>query len=178
LADDIFRRYGRWRPEIVSLEEVTAGQVCTVLKAESLLDNDNPLLIYNADTYCRTSLPNRLPLLPADVAGLLGVFHAAGDKWSFARADDSGRVVETAEKRRISDWASTGLYWFRRGEDFIRHAHAMIASDERTNGEFYVAPLYNRLIAAGARIEIDPAEEVWALGTPEDLQHFEANYPR
>ncbi len=44
------------------------------------------------------------------------------------------------------------------------------------NGEFYVAPVYNRLIAAGARIEIDPAEEVWALGTPEDLRYFEANF--
>jgi NDP-sugar pyrophosphorylase family protein len=178
LADDIHRRYGRWRPEIIALDEVTAGQLCTVLKAESLLDNDRPLLIYNADTYCRTSLEKRLPELAADVAGLLGVFQAPGDKWSFARTDAGGRVIETAEKRRISDWASTGLYYFRRGADFVGQARAMVAANERTNGEFYVAPLYNRLIAAGARIEIDPAEEVWALGTPEDLRHFEANYPR
>ena len=176
LANDIESRYRRWRPEIIALDEVTPGQVCTVLKAESLIDNERALLIYNADTYCRTSLAKRLPSLAADVAGLLGVFRAVGDKWSFARADESGRVWETAEKRRISDWASTGLYYFRHGADFVRHARAMIAANERTNGEFYVAPVYNRLIAAGARIEIDPAEEVWALGTPEDLQYFEANF--
>ena len=119
LENDIRNRYGALDPEIVRLDEVTEGQACTVLKARQWIDNDEPLLIYNADTYCRTSLAKRLPELPPQVDGLLGVFHAPGDKWSFARADADGRVLETAEKSRISDWASTGLYYFRRGRDFV-----------------------------------------------------------
>lgn len=178
LESDIRSRYGSLNPEIIRLGEVTEGQACTVLKARDWIDNDEPLLIYNADTYCRTTLADRLPRLPADIDGLLGVFRAAGDKWSFARADASGRVLETAEKKRISDWASTGLYYFRRGRDFVNHADAMIAAGERVNREFYVAPVYNRLIAAGARIFIDPAEEVWVLGTPEDLRYFHDHFDR
>ena len=54
----------------------------------------------------------------------------------------------------------------------------MIAADRRVNGEFYVAPVYNRLIAAGGNVVIDVAEEVWVLGTPEDLADFESRYPR
>ena len=176
LARDIQERYSRLHPEIISLSEVTEGQACTVLTAADWIDNDKPLLIYNADTYCRTGLAERLPRLPTEVDGLLGVFHAAGDRWSFARADAAGRVLETAEKRRISDWASTGLYYFRRGSDFVRHARAMIAAEERVGREFYVAPVYNRVIAVGGQVWIDPAEEVWVLGTPEDLQNFEANF--
>lgn len=172
LQDDILVRYRSLDPEVVRLDEVTQGQACTVLKARNWIDNDEPLLIYNADTYCRTGLAARLPQLPPEVDGVLGVFHAPGDKWSFARVDGGGRVVETAEKSRISDWASTGLYYFRRGGDFVRHAEAMITEQERVNGEFYVAPIYNRMIAAGAQIYVDPAQEVWVLGTPEDLQHF------
>jgi NDP-sugar pyrophosphorylase family protein len=178
LEQDIRRRYGHFELAIISLDEVTEGQACTVLKAESLIDNNEPLLIYNADTYCRTELATRLPTLPESVAGVLGVFRAAGDKWSFARTDAAGRVVETAEKRRISDWASTGLYYFRRGCEFVEHSHKMIAENERVNNEFYVAPIYNRMIAAGAEIWIDPADEVWALGTPEDLRHFQTHFPR
>jgi dTDP-glucose pyrophosphorylase len=147
-----------------------------VLKAAALIDNDEPLLIYNADTFCRTGLSRRLPRLPPRVAGLIGVFRAPGTKWSFARTNADGRVLETAEKKRISEWASTGLYYFHRGRDFVRHAEAMISAKERTGGEFYVVPVYNRMIAAGAEVYIDPADEVWALGTPEDLQNFERQF--
>jgi dTDP-glucose pyrophosphorylase len=84
--------------------------------------------------------------------------------------------VETAEKRRISPWASTGLYHFSRGRDFVMHADAMIAADDRERGEFYVIPVYNRLIASGARVELNYADQVWVLGTPEDLAHFQSNY--
>lgn len=176
LAADIQRRYAAFNPQIVALSVVTDGQACTVLTAKSLIDTAEPVLIFNADTYCVTDLAETLPTFSATVTGVLGVFEAPGEKWSFARADESGRVVETAEKRRISPWASTGLYWFRSGHDFVRHAEAMIAADERVNGEFYVAPVYNRLIAAGADVRINVAREVWVLGTPEDLAHFDAHY--
>ena len=177
LAADIRARYARLSPVIVSLSAVTAGQACSVLEAREWIDSDQPLVIYNADTYCVTDLEARLRG-SEKVDGLIGVFQAPGDKWSFARTDASGRVVETAEKRRISEWATTGLYHFTRGRDFVRHADAMIAAGERERGEFYVAPVYNRLIAAGGDVRLDIAKQVWVLGTPEDLQYFEANYPR
>jgi UDP-N-acetylglucosamine diphosphorylase / glucose-1-phosphate thymidylyltransferase / UDP-N-acetylgalactosamine diphosphorylase / glucosamine-1-phosphate N-acetyltransferase / galactosamine-1-phosphate N-acetyltransferase len=177
LEEEIRSRYGSTRTEVIGLEAVTGGQACSVLAARSLIESTEPLLIYNADTYCETGLLERLPSLPAEVRGLLGVFQAAGDRWSFARVDDAGRVLETAEKRRIGEWATTGLYWFREGREFVMRTEEMIAAEERVNGEFYVAPVYNRMIAAGEEVRIDVAKEVWVLGTPEDLAHFDANYP-
>ncbi|MEO6436330.1 MAG: glycosyltransferase family 2 protein [Tepidisphaeraceae bacterium] len=179
LRRDIESRYARLRPIIVPLDKVTEGQACTVLEAREHIDNDQPLIIYNADTWCRTSLHKTLPALSQDVGGVLGVFKAPGDKWSFARTDSGGaegRVVETAEKKRISDWACTGLYHFTRGCDFVAYADAVIRDDERVNNEFYVAPVYNRMIRDGADVRLDLAEEVWVLGTPEDLAHFEKHY--
>ena len=114
-----------------------------------------------------------LPELPPQVDGLLGVFHAPGDKWSFARADSTGRVLETAEKSRISDWASTGLYYFRRGRDFVAHAEAMIGAGERVNGEFYVAPACYQPVAEGKKITVcrlgGEFDTIHGFGTPEDL---------
>lgn len=179
LQEDIHRRYGHLQPVIVPLSKVTEGQACTVLEAKQHFDLSAPLVIYNADTWFRSELAERLKQLGPKVAGVLGVFNADGDKWSFARTDSgtaTGRVVEVAEKRRISEYCCTGLYHFSRAGDFVAHAEAMIADGERVNREFYVAPVYNRLIAAGADIRLDVADEVWVLGTPEDLAHFEANY--
>lgn len=176
LETEIRTRYAGLNVSILSLNKVTEGQACTVLEARTWIDNDEPLLIYNADTYCRTLLTKSLGQMNGDAAGLIGIFQAPGDKWSFARLNESDRVLETAEKRRISDWATTGLYYFSRGSDFVRYADEMIAADDRVNGEFYVAPIYNRMIAAGAHIKADKADEVWVLGSPEDLEHFERNY--
>jgi dTDP-glucose pyrophosphorylase len=178
LAADIRSRYRAYDPVIIALDHVTEGQACTVLTAREYIDNDDPLVIFNADTFCRTSLGAALAALPAEVAGVLDVFRAPGDKWSFAKVDGQMRVQETAEKRRISEWATTGLYYFRRGSEFVRHADAMVSAGTRENNEFYVAPLYNRLIAAGADVRANPVEDVWVLGTPEDLAHFERAYPR
>jgi len=175
LAEDIRTRFGDLDPVIVALDGVTDGQLCTVLETRDHLV-DGGLAIYNADTYCRAHLGETLAADP-DLDGVIGVFEADGDHWSFARLDDTGIVVETAEKRRISPWATTGLYHFADVAQFLAAADAMIAADERTRGEFYVAPLYNRLIADGARIGVDVADQVIALGTPEELEQNASALP-
>lgn len=176
LKSDIDKRYAEYNPQVIALNKVTEGQACTVLEAAEFIDNEKPLLIYNADTYCHSDLAELLAADPT-VDGVLGVFEAPGDKWSFAKVDANERVVETAEKVRISDWACNGMYYFRKGTEYVRHTNAMVQQDDRTNGEFYVAPLYNRMIASGDSVRIDKSDFVWGLGTPEDLDYFLKNYP-
>ena len=51
-------------------------------------------------------------------------------------------------------------------------AQRMIDKNVRVNGEFYVAPVYNELLAQGGRILPYDKLEMWSLGTPEDLEEF------
>jgi len=109
-------------------------------------------------------------------AGIL-VFRDTNPKWSFARTNAEGVVVEVAEKRAISDLATVGIYYYRRAGDFIRFARQMIAKDIRVNGEFYVCPVFNEMIEAGLRVlvyEIN-ASQMHGLGTPEDLDRYLMN---
>ena len=94
----------------------------------------------------------------------------------------SGRetwVGQVAEKDPISSEATCGLYWFRHGRDFLRAAHSMITKDIRTNGEFYLCPVYNEMIADGLTVGAWKVEDHGAtmhgLGTPEDLEKFLAH---
>ncbi len=176
LRRDIEDRYAATNPVLVSVDQVTRGQACTVLTATHLINNETPLLIYNADTYCRSSLEECLAGRERNADAILGVFEAEGEQWSFARLDEIGRVVETSEKRRISPLASTGLYYFRRGRDFVYYATEMIDAGEAVGGEYYVAPVFNRMIARGADIRVAHAKEVWSLGTPGDLAYFETHF--
>ncbi len=176
LENDICSRYAACSPVVIPLDRVTEGQACTVLAARELIDTDAELLIFNADTYCPTTFREALASFSTKIDGVLDVFRAEGSHWSFARTDSTGRVVETAEKRRISEWATTGLYYFRVGSQFVRHTDDMVRSNDRSNGEFYVAPVYNRMIASGADIRINLVPRIWVLGTPEELRRFEQEY--
>jgi hypothetical protein len=55
----------------------------------------------------------------------------------------------------------------------------MIAQNLRVNGEFYVAPTYNQLIADNHRIGVvnvgEPGQGMYGLGIPSDLEGFLAS---
>ena len=59
------------------------------------------------------------------------------------------------------------------GSDYVKYAEQMIEKNVRTNNEFYVCPVYNE-IEDGKKIRIKEigTEDMWGLGTPEDLNYF------
>lgn len=160
---------------IVPVNEVTQGAACTVLLAESYINNDNPLMIANSDQYVDVSIDNYLEKM-ADSDGLIMTMTADDPKWSFIRYDKNGLVTEVREKEPISSEATVGIYNFRQGSDFVKYAKEMIDENERSNGEFYVAPVYNRIIKAGKRIGYfnigSDKNGMYGLGVPEDLEFF------
>lgn len=158
--------------EIVLLNDVTDGQLCTVLAARHLIPPEEDILIASADTYVHSDIGTDINNKSADCAGMISVARLFGDSWSFARLDARSRVVEVAEKRRISPWASTGLYYFSKAADLFRIADTMIAQKEKTNGEYFLIPVYQHLIREGKAIDISHAKNVHDLGNPEALERF------
>lgn len=161
---------------LIPVAEVTEGQACTVLLAREYINNDNGLMIHNADSYFRSRLSEMVSGVARDIDGVISVFEATEERWSFVRMNKRGYVVEVAEKKPISTWATTGMYYFCHGRDFVSAAEEMIARDMRVNNEFYIGPAYNLLIAQGKRIIPDVVDEMWCMGTPEDVQRFLASY--
>jgi dTDP-glucose pyrophosphorylase len=172
---DEAKRLGVGKFDIVEIAAPTDGQATTALAAESAIaDRATPFLVYNIDTFVHP-----LSMTPAQVRGdgWIPCFRAEGDAWSFAAADDTGMVYEVREKKRISPYATVGLYWFSSFSlysDAYRRYYANAANLER--GERYVAPLYNALISDGRAVyisEIEPSTVV-PLGVPADVESFRA----
>lgn len=163
------KRFCDDRASFVLIDRVTDGQLCTVLSARDCFNPNEGLLIGSCDTFVQSNIGSDIRNLDSATRGLISVANLPGDKWSFARTDKSGRVVEVAEKTRISDFASTGLYYFSNSEEFLSTADDMILRDERTRGEFYVIPVYQKYIETGREVRISTASETWDMGTPEAL---------
>src|SRR5262245_34697805 len=97
------------KAQVILLDEVSEGQLCTVLAARDHIDTDEDLLIASSDTYVVSNLAQDIARRHPACRGIISVTEMPGSQWSFARADEMGRVVQVAEKERISDHASTGL---------------------------------------------------------------------
>jgi hypothetical protein len=101
--------------------------------------------------------------------GVIGSARLPGDHWSFAKTNKEGIVTETSEKVRISPNALTGFYHFSMGSDFVRVAENRVSNNTRNNNEFYIAPMYNDLIAEGKKYVLDAVDLFIPLGTPEEV---------
>lgn len=178
IADEC-KKLGLAKYSVVELDKPTQGQGETVhigMKACERYNRFEPLLIFNIDTirpgYC---FPQHL----AQCDGYLETFHGEGENWSFARTSAfNSSVIETTEKKRVSAYCSTGLYYFRQGAFFEEAYEQCVVRNgldfTREWKEHYIAPLYNHLIKAGKNIHIENIrnEDVIFSGTPSEYEMF------
>ena len=162
--------------EILLLSKNTRGQAETVLNCKKYINNDRGLLIFNNDTYFKsTRLKSRLlSMRNQNIDGILGIFNSNNPEYSFVKIDNENKVIKTKEKKVISNFASTGMYIFSKGSDFIKSVEYAIEEEILSKNEFYISELYNILIKEGKKFTVDIADEFVTLGTPEDIKKFEA----
>jgi NDP-sugar pyrophosphorylase family protein len=163
--------------QIITLESETRGQAETVAAGliAAQTDLQTRITIFNIDTIRPGfEFPSGPEFTGMD--GYLEVFEADGENWSFVRTDHptSKLVIQTTEKKRISNHCCTGLYHFNHATDFMSAFKLEIQRGMSDIGEYYVAPLYNWLIASGKKIVCNPVARpnVILSGTPHEYELF------
>lgn len=189
--------------DVIWVEEMTEGAACTVLLAKDKLNQYDPLVIANSDQIVEWNSSNSIKSVMLDCElntlwfretnniddminhakwqgfiSSIATFTASHPKWSYAktkrlRLAEKLSVTEVAEKKVISDNATVGVYYFETASLFIDAAHNMIKKNIRVNGEFYVCPVFNEIIARYTdpyAATIYPIHKMLPMGTPEDLE--------
>lgn len=170
---------------ILSIPQHKLGPVHTLLPALAFIKPEEEVIV----SYCDGTLKfNRQTFLDTVNAqkmdGCLFThsgFHPhtlSSTKMAFVR-EENGRVLEVKEKACFTDdpfseHASSGVYFFKRGEYLKKYAREQIARNIHHNGEFYVTLLYNLLIEDGLNIGYFDTYFFACLGTPEEVKNFEA----
>jgi dTDP-glucose pyrophosphorylase len=113
-----------------------------------------------------------------DSDGGIVTFESTHPKWSFVKINEKGFVTEVAEKNPISNIATVGFYYWKKGSDFVKYAESMINNDNRVNNEFYVCPVFNLAISDDKKIRTFNVEKMWGIGTPEDLNFYLENFKK
>jgi hypothetical protein len=158
---------------IVVVDSLTEGAACTALLAKQYINDNDDLLIANSDQIIEYESNNFLSLKKlTNVDSMVFTFNATHPKWSFVKVNTDGFITEVAEKNPISNIATCGIYWYRKGSDFVKYAEQMISKQIRVNNEFYIAPVYNELLKDNKTLIPFYVNKMWGIGTPEDLQIF------
>lgn len=166
---DRCRRSLSYESTVVWVPEVPPGQAWSADAGCAGLPEDEPVVVWNVDTAVE---PSALVARPEQGAWL-SLMEQPGTHWSFAQVDaDSGLVTGTAEKERISGWASTGLYAFASVAQLRQAVREGDLRGLHRGDELYLAPLYNLLIEAGEEVwpHFVDADVVTPMGTPEEVR--------
>lgn len=150
---------------IFKLKTSTSGQAQTVYEYTKNIDDDS-ILIFNIDTYIK---PGTIKQTDIKSKYWWLVSNVSGEKWSFVKINKDG-TFETSEKKKISDNASLGLYFFHSSSEyndiFLSRSSEIIQKWKET----YIAPMYNYTFdKKGFSITVIDKKHFKILGTPEDL---------
>ena len=170
-----------WYPDAIihELDHLTEGTACTIISVEDHINEGDSIFVANCDQHTEWDSEHAQSLVNSVfITGFISVFHCPekDPKWSYAEIDDVGKVMRVAEKDPISEWATTGYYYWKDGHQFIRNARQMIAANDRVNNEFYTCPVYNYTVTevkdSNSSIVTIKVDAMQGIGTPEDLKEF------
>ena len=164
---------------IAILDAPTRGQAETVYKGlkTSHFEIDEGITIFNIDTF-RPGFTHPDSFCLDTVDGYLETFIGEGDNWSNILPSSEGdyKVELTAEKKGISEYCCTGLYYWSSAYTFMRLFESYKTKNltDLEGGEFYIAPMYNDLIKEGGdvRFSVIPSSQVIFCGVPSEYIDF------
>lgn len=93
--------------------------------------------------------------------------------------EENMRVIEIKEKEPytnnpINEHASTGTYYFRKGEYIKKYFQQLIDLNLHHKGEFYATLVYNLLIRDELTVHVYPTDFVMVFGTPAEVENYQA----
>lgn len=163
---------------VFSVNKTTRGAVETCLIAESVITDDDAVIVMDCDLEFRSkkfiNIIESILSQPIEKSngGALVSFESDLPKYSYAEVGEDGLVKRTAEKEVISNHALCGAYLFSTGKRFKEIAHKLLNEPEFKKPEYYVSLLYNYMLADGEKVQLATMEEYRSYGTPEELNKY------
>jgi dTDP-glucose pyrophosphorylase len=97
------------------------------LLAKEYINNGKQLLIANSDQWIEWDSNDFMYTMQGEsIDGGILTFPSTHPKWSYAKFDKHNNLTELQEKKPISEHATVGIYYWKRGSDYVKFAEQMI----------------------------------------------------
>ena len=164
------------KPIILKLRSDTQGALCSVLFAIEHINSEDPLLIANADQIFDGGIASYVDkFLNGSLDAACLTFNSVHPRWSYVKTNENNIVIETAEKNPISRNAIAGLYFYRRGFEFVEFGMSSIKNGSAIDGKYFISPVFNEYILGGKNVghfQINNSD-YHTLYSPKKIEEFE-----
>lgn len=154
--------------KIVVIPEILNGAVLTCMNGIKEINDDSPIIFNDCDhafistefnSYCNNGEFDELD------GGLL-TFESNEPKYSFLQMDEAGNVINTVEKKVVSNHAICGAYYFKNKEIFLECANEYL--DKCNYSEYFVSGVYNIMAEKKMKIANFQCDIHVPFGTPDE----------
>ncbi|MBL97001.1 MAG: hypothetical protein CMF52_04215 [Legionellales bacterium] len=162
--------------DIVALQSNTGGSACTALYAACKLQQDTPLLIISTNEIVDICYADVLSSFENDADGGIMTFSSVHPRYSYIKLLNSS-IVEVCQQKPLSNYATTGSFWFRKTSFFVNAAKKSIFNNCVTSNQFYIAPVYNQMLLDGMKIhhyDVEGHYIPFKADMPSDFSRIEA----
>jgi|TARA_B100000035_G_scaffold150163_1_gene127987 NDP-sugar pyrophosphorylase family protein len=169
---------------IVTIPSHKKGPVHSVLQATKYIDDYEPVIV----NYCDFSMHWDYEdfeefVVQTECDGCVVCYtgfhpHMLGsDNYAFCKTGEKNEILEIREKQpftadKMSEFASTGTYYFREGSYIKKYFQQLIDEDININGEYYVSLVHNLLIQDGLPNFVYEIPVMLQWGTPLDVNMY------
>ncbi len=169
--------------KIVTISPHKKGPVYAVSKIFNLINNEEQAIVNYCDFTCYWDYTNfKKSVNKLSLNGALPAYrgfhpHSLGNtNYAYIR-ESNLKLLEIKEKEpftqnRMQEFASTGTYYFSKGEYIKKYFQLLIDLDISINNEFYCSLVYNLMVKDGLNIGIHEIEYFMQWGTPQDLAEY------
>ena len=128
----------------------TLGALPTALLAIEHVTLEQPLIVVPGDSYVAGGYQDLIEEWKlTDSRACVATLEAKGPSWSYIRPGGDSRVLEIQEKHEISKLATTGMFAFRSGFDFLESAKWVFKNQFTTGGVYFVSSSIQAMIILG-----------------------------
>lgn len=145
----------------------TKGQAHTAAIGAELATIPGPLLIHNADTVVRGRRLSEIESKLRVSAAYIDVFSGNNPAYCYIDIND-GHVEGIVEKKRITPYASSGLYGFSSADEYLELYNETLVGFE--GPEIFVSDVLATAIADGTVManSIDETHQTIVIGSPQE----------
>ena len=169
--------------EILGISPHKLGPVYAVLKAKHLINKNEPVVVNYCDFTCYWNWDNfKKKVIKNNYIAAIPAYkgfhpHSLGTTNYAYIKEKNGFLIDIKEKEpftknRMNEYASSGTYYFSRGELLISTFEEVIKRKMSVNGEYYVSLAYKIIKEKFRDIFIYPLQHFMQWGTPQDLDEY------